>query len=64
MRLKIYKEDGEFMIKQINEFGHAFVQRFVTENGLKESLAHYKKIVQLDMIDDQLWALVVNEFSK
>jgi hypothetical protein len=39
--LKIYKENGEFVIERVNEFNHATKRYFITEEGLKEGLDPY-----------------------
>ncbi|MEH6892132.1 hypothetical protein V7024_21150 [Bacillus sp. JJ864] len=67
-KLEIYQENGEFIIKRTNEFGTPLISRYATENGLKESIQHYKRHVALDEyeidVDESLWALVINELSK
>lgn len=40
-RLKIYKDEGEFVIERINEFNHATKRRFISEQGLLEGLDAY-----------------------
>lgn len=44
-RLKIYKENNEFVIERINEFNHSFKKQYITENGLFEAIEPYKPII-------------------
>jgi hypothetical protein len=61
--LKIYKENGEFVIERVNEFNHATKRFFITEEGLKEGLDPYVmdglNAYRLE-VSEELWALVVN----
>jgi hypothetical protein len=43
--IKIYKENGEFVIEIINEFNHATKRIFATEEGLKEGLDVYHSVI-------------------
>lgn len=52
--LKIYKEDGDFVIERVNQFNHATKRYFMSEDGLREGLNAY----WLDMDD---YKLEVNE---
>ncbi|MEH7417623.1 hypothetical protein V7266_20350 [Neobacillus drentensis] len=61
-KLKIYKENGEFVIERINEFNHAIKRFFVTQDGLFEGLKAYGTGItdfQLD-VSEELWATVIN----
>jgi len=44
-QLKIYKENGKFIIEQINQFNHSFKKKYVTEDGLLEGVEPYKKVI-------------------
>jgi hypothetical protein len=43
--LKVYKENGDFVIERINEFNHATKRLFVTEEGFKEGLDAYQPVI-------------------
>lgn len=61
-KLKIYKENGEFVIERINEFNHATKRFFVTQDGLFDRLKTYGTGIadyQLD-VSEELWATVIN----
>lgn len=61
-KLKIYQENGEFVIERVNEFNHATKRLFVTEIGLFEGLQAYKDVMadyELEVSDD-LWGKVIN----
>ena len=61
-KLKIYKENGEFVIERINEFNHATKRFFVTQDGLFDGLKAYGTGIadyQLD-VSQELWATVIN----
>lgn len=64
--LKIYMENGEYIIERVNEFNHATKRFFATEEGLKEGLDIYLPVIdeyQLEASED-VWALVINHISK
>ena len=64
--LKIYKENGEFVIERVNQFDHATKRYFATEEGLKEGLDTYQLVIseyELEVSED-LWALVINHLNK
>jgi hypothetical protein len=44
-KLKIYKENGEFVLERINQFDHATKRFFITENGLLEALDQYHLVM-------------------
>lgn len=44
-QLKIYKENGEFVLERINQFDHATKRYFITENGLLEALDQYQHVM-------------------
>ena len=61
-KLKIYKENGEFVIERINEFNHATKRFFVTQDGLFDVLKAYRTGIadyQLD-VSEELWATIIN----
>lgn len=64
--LKIYKENGEFVIEHVNSFNHATKRYFITENGLKEGLDAYKPVMDEYEIkaSEDVWALVINHLNK
>lgn len=64
--LKIYKENGEFVIERINEFNHSFRSMFITEEGLKEGLDSYNSVMHEYEIEasDDVWALVINHLNQ
>lgn len=70
-KLRIYKENEEFVIERVNEFNHATKRKFISENGLLEGLLAYQPVIdeyELE-VSDELWALVINylnseEFQK
>ncbi|WP_368298891.1 hypothetical protein [Cytobacillus firmus] len=44
-KLKIYKEDGKFVLERINQFDHATKRFFITENGLLEAIGQYQHVM-------------------
>lgn len=61
-KLKIYKENGEFVIERVNQFNHATKRLFISEEGLKEGLQSYQMVIdeyELE-VSEELWALVNN----
>ncbi|NRD80164.1 hypothetical protein HPT25_22775 [Bacillus sp. BRMEA1] len=63
-KLLIYKEDGEFIIERVNEFGTGFKNHFKTVDGLLGRLDIYQRTnkleeYQLDVSED-LRANVIN----
>lgn len=61
-KLRIYKENGEFVIERVNQFDHATKRFFISEEGLKEGLQAYQPVMdeyELEVSDD-LWAFVIN----
>ncbi|WP_269920360.1 hypothetical protein [Caldifermentibacillus hisashii] len=61
-KLKIYKENGEFVIERVNQFNHATKRLFISEEGLKEGLQSYQMVIdeyELEVSED-LWAFVIN----
>jgi len=64
--LKIYKENGEFVIEKINQFNHSTKRYFVTEEGLKEGLESYIPVMseyEIEAVDD-VWAIVINHLTE
>lgn len=63
-KLKIYKENDEFVIERVNEFNHSFKRSFITEEGLFEELDLYKLNLDDDKyeleVSNELWAKVIN----
>lgn len=61
-KLRVYKENGEFVIERVNEFNHAFKRSFMSENGLFEGLSVYKDTLENYELEvsEELWAVVVN----
>jgi len=45
-KLKIYKENGEFILEQINRFNHSTKHSFITENELLEAFDQYQNVLQ------------------
>ena len=64
-KLKIYMENGEFVIEHVNSFGNGTKCSFLSENGLKESLDSYAAVIdQYELeVSDGLWAMVINYVS-
>lgn len=60
--LKVYKDNGEFVIERVNEFKHATKRFFITEEGLKEGLDAYQPIIEQYEIEasEDLRELVTN----
>ncbi|MED1712010.1 hypothetical protein P4V29_33880 [Bacillus thuringiensis] len=61
-KLRIYKENGEFVIERVNQFDHATKRFFLSEEGLKEGLQAYKDVMdeyELE-VSEELWAFVIN----
>lgn len=61
-KLRIYKENGEFVIERVNQFNHATKRFFISEEGLKEGLQVYKPVMEEYELEvsDELWSFVVN----
>lgn len=64
-KLKIYKENGDFVIERINEFNHAFKRHFITEQGLLEGLQSYQPVMEQYELDvsKELSALITTFLS-
>lgn len=64
-KLKIYMENGKFVIEHVNSFGHSTKSSFLSENSLKESLDSYAAVIdQYELeVSDELWAMVLNYVS-
>lgn len=45
-KLKIYKDNNEFIIEQINELNHSFKKKYITENGFFDALNAYKPVIE------------------
>ncbi|MCM3800057.1 hypothetical protein M4A92_15790 [Caldibacillus thermoamylovorans] len=65
-KLKIFKENGEFVIERFNEFNHSEKRYFITEEGLKEGLDAYLHVMEEYEIEasEDVWALVINHLGK
>lgn len=65
-KLRIYKENGEFVIERVNEFNHAFKRSFITEEGLKEGLDAYLPVMEEYKIEasEDVRALVINHLNQ
>lgn len=64
-KLKIYKENGEFVIERVNQFNHATKRLFISEEGLKEGLQSYQMVIseyELE-VSEELWAFVIKFLS-
>ena len=63
--LQIYKENGEYIIKRINQFNHATKRFFITVDGLKEGLDAYQPVIDEYKIEvsQELWAVVINHLN-
>ncbi|MDC3422867.1 hypothetical protein NC661_21215 [Aquibacillus koreensis] len=65
-KLKIYMENGEFIVERINEFNNATKRTFLTEEGLLEGLGAYIEVLdQYELeVSDELWAKVINFLNR
>jgi hypothetical protein len=65
-KLRIYQENGEYVIERVNEFNHATKRFFITEEGLKEGLDAYRPVMDEYQIEasDDLRALVINHLGQ
>ncbi|MCM3405939.1 hypothetical protein [Cytobacillus oceanisediminis] len=63
-KLKMYKENGEFVIERVNQFGTSFKRSFITEEGFQEGLDSYNWVIhEYDIeVSDNLRDLVVKRF--
>ena len=60
-KLKIYMEQGEFVLERINQFDHATKRKFISEKGLIEALESYPDLSEYEIeTDASLWAIVIN----
>lgn len=61
-KLKVYKENGEFVVERNNEFNHATKRSFLTEDGLLEGLEAYTNVLDDYEVEvsKELWAKVIN----
>lgn len=62
--LKVYKENGEFIIERVND--HATKRYFINEDGLNDGLDAYQPVIaeyELEVSDD-LWALAINHLNQ
>lgn len=64
--LKVYKENGEFVIERMDEFNHSIKSNFITEEGLKEGLDAYDTVIdEYDVqVSKDLWTLVIKHLNK
>lgn len=65
-KLKVYKENGEFVIERVNEFNHATKRRFITEEGLKDGLDAYHPVISEYEIEpsEDVRTLVINHLNE
>lgn len=65
-KLKVYEENGEFVLERVNQFGTSFKRSFITEEGLKEGLDSYRPVIHEYEIEasEDVWALVINHLSQ
>lgn len=65
--LKVYKDNDDYVLERINQFGHAFKKRF-SKAGLIEALQQYKTTGELEEYDiqaaDDVLTLVINTLSE
>lgn len=66
-KLQIFKEQDDYVIRRINEFGTTFERRY-SKAGLIEAIQQYKTLGELEKYDiqagDDLWPLVINTLSE
>lgn len=65
-KLKIYKQNGEFVIERVNEFNHSTKRFFVTEQGLIEGIEAYGPVIreyEIEMSED-LWNVVRDQLAR
>lgn len=61
--MRIYKENGEFVIKRINELNEVRKRYFLAEEDLKEALAAYKFVIHDYKIEtDEEVKEIVNKY--
>ena len=65
-KIKIYKENGKFVIERVNQFNHSWKRFFITENGLKEGLLSYERVLDEYEIEasGEVFAVIVNSLNK
>lgn len=62
--LKVYKENGEFVIERMDEFNHSIKRSYTTEEGLKEGLDAYDTVIDEYEVSKDLWAMVIKHLNK
>lgn len=65
-KLLIYKENGEFVIENVDSTNHASKQNFLSEQDFLEGLQSYQQVIadyELE-VSDELWSLVINFLNK
>lgn len=64
-KLKIYKQDNEFVVERVNEFNHTSKHFFSSELGLFEYLDANRHLFELHELEvnTELWTTVVNFIS-
>lgn len=64
--LKIYKEDGDFVVERVNQFNWATKRSFMSEDGLREGLNAYWLVMDEYKLDvsEELQALVSDLLNK
>lgn len=64
-KIKVYKENDEFVIERKTESNQVIKSSFKTEGDFKVWLDSNKfEIDEIDVEDEELWPLVINHLSK
>lgn len=68
-KLKVYKQDNDFVLERINEFNHSTKRVFATEYGLLEGLEAYgasfdEYNVQIDLESKYIKNMIVKEVKE
>lgn len=65
-KLKIYRENGEYVIERVNQFGHSTKRFFITEAGLIEGIEAYNPVISEYEIelDEHLWRIVKDQLKR
>lgn len=64
-KIKVYKENDEFVIERKTESNQVIKSSFKTERDFKVWLDSNKfEIDEIDVEDEELWPLVINHLSK
>jgi len=65
-KLKIYRQNGEYVIERVNQFGHSTKRFFITEAGLIEGIEAYNPVIgeyEIEL-DDELWQVVKDQLAR